>query len=735
MSRRPVTAALFFFILLSFPVAGQPPTLAEVLHYAWRDGGMTDPLEEMRQKGVDILSSRDGNVRVFQWSDTTSRPLIQYRVADCVSRFYRRRPKLLPEDKLLEQVQIDSIIHLRGGVYLLRGKPLSPDSAAVERLFGMDLGTGIMKKDYLFETRSRHACFLESPVPFAFPGDEQLIAAGDTLQYNGNWFESMAARRKRLSTADGKGKFVITRLLFKDAVNLTVLQDELDPHAGLSFQIDVTHDPDEVDEIERETVSNSFECDFREGNPTVRIKYIPILNGTCYVENLDIVDLCDRQEKARRRPFNRWASMRPHTVAGLDEAMPCQHVRYTALAFPRVPTAKQAASVRWMLRVGDGGWQLLDTAQYKGIQADIVMLPEWEETKITVAPFVKKFDPKVSKTTLVANELSCWHEGGLTRLGPQHATTVTYTTAEPVAEPDPGQDEYDRYVIEQNAPFDALDRRGIMEAQTIADILAAILPEVEEYAACDSTTLFYNNVMRERFPSVMDWWSPDPNDTARMVEHLYWDDESSDRVLFVGKFLGSGRVLAIAVEPEDKRFSFYRLGFTRPDSPGWEKIGGYSYTDDSNFGFVRFEELDAEPGPEIVMATYPNMNANQRMVAFKYDAVDHLVTHAGEFSTGYTTHIRNGKAYLEEDYQGSWWMDGNKTLYLWHDNRLVPLRMSVMRVDGNGKTRKNRLEYYENPDPSVHMGLKLIFDERYNPKKTKHTHCWDDFFKSEAEHE
>ncbi len=75
-------------------------------------------------------------------------------------------------------------------------------------------------------------------------------------------------------------------------------------------------------------------------------------------------------------------------------------------------------------------------------------------------------------------------------------------------------------------------------------------------------------------------------------------------------------------------------------------------------------------------------------------------------------------------------MDNQKTLYVWADNFLVPLKKSILVVPKNYESSDYFLEYYENKSlkhPSRGQ-LKLIFREPYNEMSKKHQKYWDNFF-------
>lgn len=282
-------------------------------------------------------------------------------------------------------------------------------------------------------------------------------------------------------------------------------------------------------------------------------------------------------------------------------------------------------------------------------------------------------------------------------------------------------EETNKHLVKVNEPWDIDDTANIYKLSIVA-CMKRILPQVKRYASSDSTEVFYNNFMQKRFPSLYAFYSGSYGDTAQTPLHVEIDNENSD-ALIVGKYIDGKQTFAIAYNIKKCIVQFYRLVDGK-----WKNIGIKKQENEMTYQRFFFEEVNGKPGLEIVMATHPNMNGNMWMELFCYSEKNDTITFAGNFCTGYEIDLKD--TTLREEYGGSWYMDNHKTLYVWIDNYLVPLRKAVLIVPKSYDSSNYFIEYYENKSLkySSHDKLNLIFREPYNEKSKKHQKYWDNFF-------
>ncbi len=277
-------------------------------------------------------------------------------------------------------------------------------------------------------------------------------------------------------------------------------------------------------------------------------------------------------------------------------------------------------------------------------------------------------------------------------------------------------EDVDEWLITVNEPWRTADTTGIMH-MSLQQLMQRVLPEVCRYAASDTTFAFYNNVLQARFPSMSNLSMGCDYDTSKVVEHLYFNDDECGELLAIGKFIDDKQAFAIAYTEKTKMVYFYRL-----HNKQWKEVGRRK-TELPTIFDVYFEELNAKPGLEIVLATGSNMNGNSWMECFSYFPKEDKIKFAGDFSTHYTVNLKD--TIMTEEYEGSHYMSPSKTVYGWYNNELVTLRqMIIVSPDDSGDTIPY-IEYYENP---TRKKLKRIFREPYNSQNPTHDEEWNHFF-------
>lgn len=391
-----------------------------------RDQAMSDPFEALQEEDITIATSPDGAVRAFSWNSGLSgafsyeyHTVVQYRVTDDVSR-------LLPQEvayysrteyeDVLAAHRIDKIHRLSEGIYLLEGRSADGSTST---LFAYDILSGIMRKAFLFEvdgTTQSHIGFQhttdgEEPA-FRLDGDKLFVPEIDsegeftgeysTLYYNFGFFETAEQHAERIATSE-KGKHYITRIVFKDGDNLEATEEYIQG-SNLSLMINMTHINDDDQQPTGDRFDLKLTCDFVKGNPVIKMVGLPLIDGVGYVENLDVMTLCDNIVKSRKSRLWAWAKpLRVLDVAGITVAVPYQKLRYTAVRFTRKPKKKRYDDVKWILDV-NGSVQLLDGEAYSGTQIELTMQPEWVGKRVRVIPFIKRIETDVYAETTVWSE-------------------------------------------------------------------------------------------------------------------------------------------------------------------------------------------------------------------------------------------------------------------------------------------------------------------------------------------
>lgn len=193
-------------------------------------------------------------------------------------------------------------------------------------------------------------------------------------------------------------------------------------------------------------------------------------------------------------------------------------------------------------------------------------------------------------------------------------------------------------------------------------------------------------------------------------------DENKSRQLLITQLIKPSKIIAIELRAKDSIINFYRLNNKKWKCIGTEKTNIPVYT-------INFEDLDGDNNDEIITATSRNMNGNTWMEVYYKTPDKELIHYAGTFSTDYK--ILKKKKQIEENYEGSQYMDPSKTIYQWINESLIPIKQISIIHKENGISY---LEYSENKLKNK-QGLKIVSSEIYT-NSTKQSKIWDTFFKS-----
>ena len=204
-------------------------------------------------------------------------------------------------------------------------------------------------------------------------------------------------------------------------------------------------------------------------------------------------------------------------------------------------------------------------------------------------------------------------------------------------------------------------------------------------------------------------------DTAIIYDVRLAEDENVLDI--VGKFIDSTRIFALSIIPEDTIITFHRF-----DNNNWKKIGSHTAISDVIF-MIDFIDMDNDRNNEIIVRTPPNMNGNTWQDVFRYSVENDSIELAGSFSTDFE--IKKENKTVEVTYEGSWYMTPEKTLYQWHNNRLIAIKMISLPLKTDTKTDDRIFRYYENPFTDKDT-LVLKIEAPYKGKKYKD--MWDNFF-------
>ncbi len=231
--------------------------------------------------------------------------------------------------------------------------------------------------------------------------------------------------------------------------------------------------------------------------------------------------------------------------------------------------------------------------------------------------------------------------------------------------------------------------------KTTQSILDSIAPSVTEKAKTDSTTFYFGRKESEIL------------------------EEEPFREITIVKLLNDSQIIATEIHFRDSIVNFYKLSKGK-----WAKIG--SEKTDFDIFRIAFDDLDSDGKNEIITSTSPNMNGNRWFNVYRYSEKTKTVKYAGSFSTDYI--VDKARKQIAETYEGSWYMDSQKTLYEWRGEMLVPIKRIVIAHELPVKNESGKLffDYYENGSDKID-GLKRKSREVYVSDE-KQNRFWDHFF-------
>lgn len=202
---------------------------------------------------------------------------------------------------------------------------------------------------------------------------------------------------------------------------------------------------------------------------------------------------------------------------------------------------------------------------------------------------------------------------------------------------------------------------------------------------------------------------------SKPISH-YEDDPLTH---IVGKFIDGTQIFALDYAPTDTLINFYRF-----EQNKWKRVGSYRAIEDSMTFLVGFIDMDNDTKNEIIVRTPPNMNGNTWQDVFRYSADNDSIEYAGNFSTDYE--IRKDNKTVEETYEGSWYMTPTKTLYQWHNNKLIRIKHIELELADSDISKDDRIfRYYENPTLDKDT-LILKIEVPYTGRK--YEDMWKNFF-------
>ena len=94
---------------------------------------------------------------------------------------------------------------------------------------------------------------------------------------------------------------------------------------------------------------------------------------------------------------------------------------------------------------------------------------------------------------------------------------------------------------------------------------------------------------------------------------------------------------------------------------------------------------------------------------------------------------------VQEEYAGSHYMSPHKTVYVWHNDMLVPQKTVTINVPEDWDVNEKRtLEYFENPSLSYYpneQGMKQILKKEFDletdyEKEDWYLKYWEKFFEN-----
>lgn len=222
--------------------------------------------------------------------------------------------------------------------------------------------------------------------------------------------------------------------------------------------------------------------------------------------------------------------------------------------------------------------------------------------------------------------------------------------------------------------------------------LNELIPSLKEFIKVDTSIIFYNN---------------------------FETDEQYKPILVIGKFIDSTKIYAVDISVTDKLINFYYF-----DNIKWRLVGSKKL--DIEVFKVEFEDLNGDNKNEIIATSFYNMNGNRWMEVYSRSSKTDSIKYAGNFTTNYK--VNKSDKTIEVTYGGSWYMDQEKTLYQWNQDKLIPVKKAVHGLKEKIMTCTDYfIEYYENPTLDKDT-LILKMRESYDEKNEKQKKLWDNFF-------
>lgn len=189
----------------------------------------------------------------------------------------------------------------------------------------------------------------------------------------------------------------------------------------------------------------------------------------------------------------------------------------------------------------------------------------------------------------------------------------------------------------------------------------------------------------------------------------YWE--------ITGNFIDSSKIHALVIDRNDSCLNFYFL-----KNKNWEKVGSQKI-DIENISGVSFVDMNGDNKNEIICYTYPNMNGN--IWPTVYISNNDSIKYAGGFETEFR--IKKEQQRLETDYGGSWWMPLVRTIYMWRNDKLVPIKkLQISLKEADMEHNDRTIEYFENPTFDQDS-LISVFSRDYSEKDQD---IFDNFFEN-----
>ena len=209
-----------------------------------------------------------------------------------------------------------------------------------------------------------------------------------------------------------------------------------------------------------------------------------------------------------------------------------------------------------------------------------------------------------------------------------------------------------------------------------------------------------------------------PDSIFYLRSNFYIDCSENPSLLVAGRFIGDGKFYGIDYSCKESLLIFYRL-----DENIWNIVGKEGAND---FHSIEFEDLDDDKRNEIITSTFPNMNGNSFKEVYYYSQKSDTIKYAGGFSSHYRVNLL--KRRIEVEYYGSWYANQSKTIYEWHDEKLIPIKEVVLGLKKSDMKHDSQfISYYENPTRDKDT-LVLKFKKTYREKNKKLYNLWENFF-------